>query len=705
MRSAPKAIGVLSPQLSGDYFGTLFTGIHAVTRRHAPRLIAIQGTPRDIFPSRLAWDQVDGWIVINNADGLAQVAPPGVPLVTIGAQVSGLDCPAVFPDNRGGMHAATAHLIEHGHGRIAFVGNLGNHDIQQRYEGYQAALAEGGVALDPALVAPVADNSDISGATAFQRLLAAGLSFAAIIVATDENALGVMAAAQAAGYRVPEDLAVVSFDDIILAHSATPSLTTVRLPIRALGSSAAELLLAQIAGQEVPRGATYVPTALIRRRSCGCVTTIPAPATAGAAASDWREALAQQLAQAARHPLPVDPAISLREIWPGGETLIDALADAIQGAGEVSTAALHEAWRQAVALTENVETLLLLVDLLAVAGDRQIASMPDAAAQARVEVLLKRARLELLRARLVPEGAFLRSYASLVQQNYQVGITLLTGEAGDARQLAWLRQTPLSWACLGLWDDAGNDRAALVVAGSYCRDGGASPVAPLGSRCYAPAFPPDELILASVREKGDEMLALLPIQTAGHRWGVLALAASIEYLRGSGNYDVLNALATLLGAAMQRDELQQTLRGAYERERALANIVRELGSPVIPLLPGVLLIPLIGAIDSDRAQQIIESVLQGVSSHQATDVLLDITGVPLVDTQVANSLLQTARAATLLGARVTLVGVRPEIAQSIIGLGIDLHHLATQPTLAAALKSLLNDRRRSVQPVPDEPGT
>jgi anti-anti-sigma regulatory factor len=256
----------------------------------------------------------------------------------------------------------------------------------------------------------------------------------------------------------------------------------------------------------------------------------------------------------------------------------------------------------------------------------------------------------------------------------------------------------LSWACLGQWDDAGPDGAALVVVGNYCRDAAAGPAVRLGGRASVPAFPPDEAIPASVHATGDEILALLPIQTAAHRWGILALAVSIDYLRVSGNYDVLNALATLLGTAMERDTLQQTLSGAYDRERALADIVRELGSPVIPLLPEVLLVPLVGAISTERAQQIIESVLQGVSGHQATDVLLDITGVPLVDTQIANSLLQAARAATLLGARVTPVGVRPEIAQSIIGLGIDLRHLATQPSLAAALKALLKERERSALP-------
>jgi DNA-binding LacI/PurR family transcriptional regulator/anti-anti-sigma regulatory factor len=694
MTTTCRAIGVLAPQLSGDYFGLLLTGIHAVTRRYTPRLIAIQGSPQTVFPDRLAWDQVDGWIVINDVEGLDRVAPPGVPLVTVGTLAQELDCPAVFPDNYGGMREATAHLIEHGHRRIAFIGDLQNQDIRQRYKGYQAALAEAGVALDEALVIAVLNNSPQSGAEAIRRLLAAEAGCPAVVVATDENSLGVLAAAQADGCRIPEDLAVVSFDDIILSQSLNPPLTSVRLPIRLLGSTAAELLLAQIAGQAVPR-MSYVPTTLIRRRSCDCDTMPPVPVIAEVARADWREALAQQLVQVLRYPLPVDPTISFKEFWPGGQALIDGLANTIDGAGEISTAALNQAWREAVRLTENLETLLALAELLETTGGRRLAVAPDAAAQERVQTLFRRARLEMLRARLAPETAFIQSYASLVQQNYQIGITLLTGETGDAQQLGWLRQTPLSWACLGRWDDAGHDGAALVVAGSYRRDDTAGRAAPLGSRSSALAFPADQLLPASVRERGDEILVLLPIRTAAHRWGVLALTPSIEYLRGSGNYDVLSALATLLGAAIQRDALQLTLHGAYDRERALADIVRELGSPVIPLLPEVLLIPLVGAISSDRAQQIIESILQGVGSHQATDVLLDITGVPLVDTQVANSLLQAARAATLLGARVTLVGVRPEIAQSIVGLGIDLRHLATKPSLAAAVQSLLRERQRS----------
>ena len=191
--------------------------------------------------------QIDGWIVINNADGIDLIANSGVPIVTIGAQAPGY--PAVFPDNYASIRAAVAHLIDHQHQRIAFIGDLANHDVEQRLAGYQAALAERGIAYDPELICTVADSSEHSAAAALRPLLDSKLPCTAVAVATDECALGVLSAAQAAGYRVPEDVAVIGFDDIILAHSATPPLTTVRLPIYALGRAAAELLLARLPGK------------------------------------------------------------------------------------------------------------------------------------------------------------------------------------------------------------------------------------------------------------------------------------------------------------------------------------------------------------------------------------------------------------------------------------------------------------------------
>jgi anti-anti-sigma regulatory factor len=165
------------------------------------------------------------------------------------------------------------------------------------------------------------------------------------------------------------------------------------------------------------------------------------------------------------------------------------------------------------------------------------------------------------------------------------------------------------------------------------------------------------------------------------------------------NNETVSMYTALLGAALDHEALltavaeqQEMARQSYEREQALARTVYELGCPVIPLLPSVLLIPLIGTIDTARVHQVIEAVLQGISRYRATTILLDLTGVPLVDTQVANGLIQSSRAAALLGAQVVLVGLRPEIAQSIVSLGVDLSQLTTQPTLAIAIAALSRSR-------------
>jgi rsbT co-antagonist protein RsbR len=99
-------------------------------------------------------------------------------------------------------------------------------------------------------------------------------------------------------------------------------------------------------------------------------------------------------------------------------------------------------------------------------------------------------------------------------------------------------------------------------------------------------------------------------------------------------------------------------------------------------------VPLIGVIDSLRAHQIITTVLQAIEAHHAGKVLLDITGVPLIDTHVAGTLVQLAQMVQLLGAQAMLIGVRPEIAQSIVSLGVDLSGLTTYASLASALATL-----------------
>jgi rsbT co-antagonist protein RsbR len=117
--------------------------------------------------------------------------------------------------------------------------------------------------------------------------------------------------------------------------------------------------------------------------------------------------------------------------------------------------------------------------------------------------------------------------------------------------------------------------------------------------------------------------------------------------------------------------------------------LRELSTPLIPLADEVVAMPLIGSIDSGRAQQIIETLLEGVAEHQAEVVILDITGVQMVDTQVASALMRAAQAVKLLGARVVLTGIRPEVAQTLVGMGADLGDIVTLSNLQSGIAYVL----------------
>jgi rsbT co-antagonist protein RsbR len=102
--------------------------------------------------------------------------------------------------------------------------------------------------------------------------------------------------------------------------------------------------------------------------------------------------------------------------------------------------------------------------------------------------------------------------------------------------------------------------------------------------------------------------------------------------------------------------------------------------------------PLIGAIDSRRAQQVMDSLLYGVANTRAETAIIDITGVSVVDTQVANALVRAAVSVQLLGARVMITGIRPEVAQTLVGLGVDLRGISAHSTLSSAIAIAMTKR-------------
>jgi len=143
-----------------------------------------------------------------------------------------------------------------------------------------------------------------------------------------------------------------------------------------------------------------------------------------------------------------------------------------------------------------------------------------------------------------------------------------------------------------------------------------------------------------------------------------------------------------------RTELEKNLNDlgrTTERLQDSLFVIQEIGNPVLPILEGVILTPLIGALDSERVGLVMQQVLQGAAEHRARVVILDITGVPVVDTAVANALIQTARGVRLLGATPVLVGIRSEVAQTIVDLGVDLRGIVTRSSLQDGLAYALEE--------------
>jgi anti-anti-sigma factor len=194
-----------------------------------------------------------------------------------------------------------------------------------------------------------------------------------------------------------------------------------------------------------------------------------------------------------------------------------------------------------------------------------------------------------------------------------------------------------------------------------------------------------------------------------------SLSASAEQLR-AGNFDVqlavsgrdeIGQLTTSFSAMAQQlrhsfvvleqhnHQLQEEIterkraeevRTQLQEEVMIAQAtIREMSTPLIPVDEQTIIMPLIGALDSQRAHQVLNVLLRGIESSHARLAILDITGVPVVDTQVAGMLIQVAQAVRLLGAQVVLTGIRPEVAQSLVGLGIDLRGLHTHSCLADAV--------------------
>lgn len=241
-------IGVVLPDLHGEFFSELVRGIDQVAREQGRYLLvsSYHGHPEEQGAAlRAMRGRVDGLLVMSpsvDASFLAGNLDPKMPVVLISTQVPDSNLVSLRIDNHRGAEAMVEHLVSQGHRRIAFIaGPDNNFDARERLRGYQDAMAR----LCPGVPTRVlqGDFDEDSGHEAGGAILASSDRPDAVFAANDMMALGCLFAFSQAGLRVPEDIALAGFDDIPLARYVHPSLTTMRVDISQLGARALRCLL------------------------------------------------------------------------------------------------------------------------------------------------------------------------------------------------------------------------------------------------------------------------------------------------------------------------------------------------------------------------------------------------------------------------------------------------------------------------------
>ncbi len=262
--------------LINPFFMSMLASItRACARQNYDLLVSFQQTSADWHADYQDSHRADGVILLGYGDYLVyrprleHLVEEGTHFVRWGPEVEGQHGTSICCDNRQGGFLATRHLLDLGRRRIAWIGTatLQCPEFLERYMGHAEALAQAGIALHDSLRADASDSTEEVGYHAMRTLLERGSDFDALFAASDLLAIGAMRALADAGRRVPEDVAVVGFDDIPMASFTRPALTTVMQDTGLAGERLVGCLMAQIAGEPVV--SEVLPTRMVVRRSCG----------------------------------------------------------------------------------------------------------------------------------------------------------------------------------------------------------------------------------------------------------------------------------------------------------------------------------------------------------------------------------------------------------------------------------------------------
>jgi DNA-binding LacI/PurR family transcriptional regulator len=272
------ALGVMIPYGANEFFENPFfsqmmSGVSEIVNQNGYDIVLFtSGTDTETIDRIVRGRRVDGLLLLSSKEDdplLKAIEQRQFPAVLLGRVPEGTAISSVNNDNVQAAYEATEHLIKLGHKRIGFLGGASDLLVtQDRISGYRRALKVHGLTSE--------DQMEVSsffleqgGYLGMMRLLALSDRPTAILASDDILAFGAMRAAAELGYHLPDDLAIVGFNDIRLSEIANPALTSVRVHMHELGCEAAEVLLARIRNAELPPEHRIVPTELIVRHSCG----------------------------------------------------------------------------------------------------------------------------------------------------------------------------------------------------------------------------------------------------------------------------------------------------------------------------------------------------------------------------------------------------------------------------------------------------
>jgi len=563
-------IGVLSPQLAASFFGGVLVGISKTASQRGAAVIGIQTfDPGDAdvdravsrFRRRAGWDHFAGVIsLVDAVDSvyLFELQAAGIPVVLVSNEVEGLSCPVVSSDNRTGVVSAVDHLVDHGHRRIAFVGNMRQSDIRERYEAYCQTLASHCLQSDDRLLFETTDNVERGGAEAGEAMLAAGLPSTAVLAATDYNAIGVMGVLKAAGLVLPRDQAIVGFDDTEAGALTTPALSSVRQDFNAIGAKAAQVVLELAGHQEVPALHYRVPTRDIVRSSCGCAPDN----VAGAVASEpIRGGLRQVFLD-----LLTEQGADQDEAGDVAAHAAEVIADVLEAPGEnlteELTARLALVADEICSSTGRFEVVPASVVCARAFG---LQPAPQKRAGGKLERRIGEISLALSRAYACEQEHEQRRLHHSLRDEYNISLDLLRNPANAQGGLPFLSQTRVRAAYLGLWQKATAEGAGedltIELAGSFVANSGDS--LPISHHIKIESFPPSALV-SLAKPAAAEITTILPVRTATKDWGLLALVGPLETTVTTG-HDFYFQCAALLSMALEQEGTVRSLRSSEER--------------------------------------------------------------------------------------------------------------------------------------------